>query len=58
MKHIIKPSMMVVDPFWASKQYCIKCRNKDIPDNDEARTDILFYVNGFPLTSGSKVKSK
>lgn len=54
---ILKPAMIVVDPFWVTQRYGVDMRFKDIPDDEEIHSEIHFFnVKGFPLTSKTQVK--
>lgn len=54
---IIKPAIVVLDPYWAKCRFGLTTRLKDIPDSDELRCEVrFFHVKGVSLTLSQQVK--
>lgn len=54
---IIRPALLVVDPYWAKSRFGITTRLKDVPDSDDIRCDLrFFHVKGVSFTSVGQVK--
>lgn len=48
MADILKPLMIVLDPFWVKNCYAVTMRFIDIPEDEATHIEMCFSGEGFP----------